>query len=128
MPRLPSKQEILDWIAQNPALGSKRDIAKAFGIKGADRIDLKRILKELEAEGHLEKRRKTYRDPDKLPPVSVLQVQAPDADGDIFARPLEWQGDAPEPTVLMIAPTAAGASTLHMRSMRRIVVFILEIF
>ena len=68
-------------------MGSKRDIAKAFGIKGAARIDLKKLLKELEAEGHLEKRRRSYRDPDKLPPVSVLQVIGPDADGDVFCKP-----------------------------------------
>ena len=106
MSRIPSKQDILAWIADNPALGSKRDIAKAFGIKGAARIDLKKLLKELEAEGHLEKRRRSYRDPDKLPPVSVLQVIGPDADGDVFCRPLEWRGDGPEPRILF-SPRAA---------------------
>ncbi|WP_209598378.1 ribonuclease R [Ruegeria sp. HKCCSP351] len=103
MTRIPTKQEVLDWISANPTLTSKRDIAKAFGIKGADRIDLKRILKELEAEGHLEKRKRSYRDPDRLPPVSVLQVKAPNADGDLFARPLEWHGEGVEPIVLIIA-------------------------
>ncbi|WP_170563644.1 ribonuclease R [Ruegeria atlantica] len=102
MTRIPTKQEVLDWISANPTLTSKRDIAKAFGIKGADRIDLKRILKELEAEGHLEKRKRSYRDPDRLPPVSVLQVKAPNADGDLFARPLEWHGEGVEPIVLII--------------------------
>lgn len=112
MSRLPSKQEILDWIAENPTLTAKRDIAKAFGIKGADRIDLKRMLRELAEDGQIEKRRKTYREPDKLPPVSVLMVQAPNADGDLFARPLEWQGEGPEPAVLLIprmADPALGA-------------------
>ncbi|MDA7964551.1 ribonuclease R [Ruegeria sp.] len=103
MTRIPSKQEVLDWISANPTLTSKRDIAKAFGIKGADRIDLKRILKELEAEGHLEKRKRSYRDPDRLPPVSVLQVKAPNSDGDLFARPLEWHGEGVEPVVLIVA-------------------------
>ncbi len=100
MATLPSKDQIRAWIADHPHATSKRDIAKAFGIKGADRIDLKRILKELEAEGHLEKRGKTYRDPDKLPPVSVLQILPPDSLGDLFARPLEWQGEGPEPKIL----------------------------
>ncbi|TCO72933.1 ribonuclease R [Rhodovulum euryhalinum] len=103
MSQIPSKTQILDWIAAHPGETSKRDIAKAFGIKGADRIDLKRVLKELEDEGHLEKRRKTYRDADRLPPVSVLQVLAPNRDGDLFARPLEWHGEGPEPRVLFIA-------------------------
>jgi len=102
MTRIPTKAEILDWISANPTQTSKRDIAKAFGIKGAARIDLKRVLKELEAEGHLEKRKKTYRDPDRLPPVSILQIKAPDSDGDLFARPLEWHGEGIEPIVLFI--------------------------
>jgi len=102
MSRIPSKDEILAWIAEHPGETSKRDIAKAFGIKGAGRIDLKRVLKELETEGHLAKRRKTYRDPDKLPPVSVLQVTGPDRSGDLFAKPLEWSGDGAEPHVIVI--------------------------
>ncbi len=99
---MPSKEEILQWISDHPTETSKRDISRAFGIKGAARIDLKRLLKELEAEGHLAKRKKTYRDPDKLPPVSVLQVTAATADGDLTARPMEWQGEAEEPRILII--------------------------
>lgn len=102
MTRIPTKPEILDWISANPTLTAKRDIAKAFGIKGAARIDLKRLLKELEAEGHLEKRKNSYQDPDRLPPVSVLQVLAPDGDGDLFATPMEWHGTGVEPKVLVI--------------------------
>jgi ribonuclease R len=103
MADLPTKAQVLDFVAQNPTLNSKRDIAKAFGVKGAARIDLKRLLKELEADGHFQKDRKHYRDPEKLPPVSVLQVLAPDGQGDLFARPLEWHGEGPEPRVLYIA-------------------------
>ncbi|MEM7193260.1 MAG: RNB domain-containing ribonuclease, partial [Pseudomonadota bacterium] len=106
MSTLPTKPEILQWISDNPTLTSKRDIAKAFGIKGAARIDLKRMLKELAAEGHLEKRKKTYRDPDKLPPVSILQVNGQTPDGELLARPLEWHGDGQEP-VVMLMPRAS---------------------
>ena len=102
MSHMPSKSDILKWIADNPTLTSKRDIAKAFGIKGAARIDLKRLLRELEEEGHLEKRKKTYRDPDRLPPVSVLQVSGQTSDGDLTAKPLEWHGDGVEPVVLLV--------------------------
>jgi ribonuclease R len=102
MSRIPTKPEILDWITSNPTLTAKRDIAKAFGIKGAARIDLKRMLKELEAEGHLEKRQKTYQDPDRLPPVSVLQVTGAGSDGDLYAKPMEWHGTGAEPVVLLV--------------------------
>ena len=86
---MPTKDQIRQWITENPGLLAKRDIAKAFGIKGDARIDLKRMLKELEAEGGLEKRERKFRAPGALPPVSVLLVLPPDANGDLFARPLE---------------------------------------
>ena len=113
MTPLPTKDQIRDWIADHPEAAAKRDIAKAFGIKGAARIELKRMLKELEEEGVIERRRRSYRDPEALPPVTILKVLAPDAAGDQFARPLEWQGKGPEPRVLFVprkadAPVAEG--------------------
>ncbi|TXH13774.1 MAG: VacB/RNase II family 3'-5' exoribonuclease, partial [Gammaproteobacteria bacterium] len=113
MGRIPSKDEVLQWIADNPGLSAKRDIAKAFGIRGAERIELKRLLKELEDDGALERRRKSYRDAADLPPVAVLVILAPDAHGDQFARALEWQGEGPEPRILFQprrsdAPVAEG--------------------
>ena len=101
MTQIPSKTDILAFIADNPTQAAKRDIARAFGIKGADRVLLKQVLREMEAEGLLAKRRSSYRDAQKLPPVSVLQVEAPDADGDIYARPVDWNDAAPPPRILM---------------------------
>lgn len=117
MAQLPSKDEILEWISDNPTKTSKRDIAKAFGIKGAARIDLKRILRQLEAEGHLQKRSRSYSDPDSLPPVTVLKLSAPDSAGDVFAYPMEWTGDTDAPRILMVfkpsdPALAAGARVL----------------
>jgi ribonuclease R len=106
MAQIPSKAEILDWISAHPTLTTKRDIAKAFGIKGAERIELKRVLKELEAEGHLQKRKRSYGDRDALPPVAVLQISDPDSDGDLFARPLEWQGTGKPPIIRMVLRAA----------------------
>ena len=113
MKTVPSKEQVLAWIAEHPQLSAKRDIAKAFGIKGDARIDLKRVLKELEADGALDKDHKHYRDGGSLPPVSVLLILAPDRNGDQFAKPLEWQGDGAEPKVLFVprkadAPVAEG--------------------
>jgi len=101
MKQIPSKAEILAWIAENPTQSAKRDIAKAFGIKGAQRIDLKRVLRELEDEGKLQKRKSSYRDANKLPPVAVLEVVGPDDSGDLFARPMEWAGEGDAPRVLV---------------------------
>jgi ribonuclease R len=102
MSRFPSKEEILAWISENPAQTARRDIARAFGIKGAGRVELKRLLKELEAEGALEKRRRSYRDAGRLPPVAVLRIEGATEDGELLARPLEWQGEGRVPRVLFV--------------------------
>ncbi|MDP5305879.1 ribonuclease R [Paracoccus spongiarum] len=102
MSQIPSKQQILEWVAEHPDANSKRDIAKAFGIKGAERIELKRLLKELEAEGHLSRRRRHYMDAGSLPPVTILELLAPDGSGDLFARPLEWPGEGAPPRILYV--------------------------
>jgi ribonuclease R len=102
MKNLPSKADLIRWIEDNPTRTSKRDIGKAFGIKGAARIELKAMLKELTAEGVLEKRGRTFSDPGELPPVAVLAVLAPDAQGDLFAEPVAFSGDGAPPRVIII--------------------------
>jgi ribonuclease R len=101
MKTLPSKDEIRQWIAQNPGLSAKRDIAKAFGIKGDGRIELKRVLRELEGEGVVQKTARRFHEAGTLPPVAVLQVLPPDASGDLYARPLE-EGVVDAPRILII--------------------------
>ena len=118
MDHLPSKAALLAWIADNPGAAAKRDIARAFGIKGSPaRIELKRLLKDLEQDGTVERRHRTYRDPDSLPPVSVLLILPADAQGDQFAKPLEWEGRGPAPRILFLgrkadAPVAEGERIL----------------
>ncbi|GGE09203.1 RNAse R [Gemmobacter megaterium] len=100
--QLPSRQQILDWIAQNPGDPAKRDIARAFGIKGPLKIELKRMLKAMETEGALEKKARRYGAPGELPAVAVLQVTGPDRQGDLFATALEWEGEGEAPRILVM--------------------------
>ncbi|MGL4311279.1 MAG: ribonuclease R [Paracoccaceae bacterium] len=120
MENLPSKSAVLNWIAENPGLSAKRDIAKAFGIKGAQRIELKRLLKELEAEGALERRSKSYRDSGGLPPVTVFQVLPPDQSGDLFVKPLEWAGTGEPPRVLFVPAKGEAALAPGDRILARV--------
>jgi ribonuclease R len=101
MKPLPSKDEIRQWITENPGLSAKRDIAKAFGIKGDARIELKHLLRELEGEGVVEKSARRFREAGTLPPVAILQVLPPDASGDLYAKPLE-EGVEDTPRILII--------------------------
>ncbi|MEM1343485.1 MAG: ribonuclease R [Pseudomonadota bacterium] len=100
MKDFPSKDAILEWIRTNPEKSAKRDIARAFGLKGAERVLLKDTLRELTEEGRLEKRRRAHTAAGHLAPVTVLVALDPDAEGDIFARPHNWEGEAAPPSIL----------------------------
>ena len=102
MSKLPTKKQILDWIKDNPKKSSKREIAKAFRIKGSMRVELKQVLKELTLSGEIDKNKKSFKNPNQLPSVCILQMMASTSDGDLFARPVDWKGDVPEPIVLMV--------------------------
>ncbi len=99
MAELPTKDAILQWIEENPE-ATRRDIARAFGIKGAAKIDFKAILKEMEDEGAPVRRRQRHRDEGSgLPPVTVIEITGPDALGDLLARPVDWRGEGDPPRI-----------------------------
>lgn len=90
---LPSREAILDAMAHEPGIDGKRDLAKYFGIKGDLRTPFKVLLKEMEGEGLIARRRKQIRPVAMLPAVTVLDIPA-DADPDaMFAHPANWSED-----------------------------------
>ncbi len=90
---LPSREVILRFIADHPQKASKRELAKAFGLKGDSRVELKHLLRDLEQEGMLQKTRKSLIRPGALPPVTVLDITTRDKDGGLIGRPAEWSDD-----------------------------------
>ena len=50
-PGLPSRQQILDFIADSGQPAGKREIGRAFGLSGHDKILLKALLKDMADEG-----------------------------------------------------------------------------
>ena len=102
---VPDRETILRFIAEHPARASKRDIAKAFAVRGHDRVVLKEILRDLEEEGLLARRRKQLIRPGALPPVTVLDITSRDDDGALIGRPAEWPDDGTvAPAVLIRQP------------------------
>ncbi|MEM6618479.1 MAG: ribonuclease R [Pseudomonadota bacterium] len=99
MQSLPSKDDILAFLRDNPTQTSKRDVARAFGLKGAAKIELKRLLRDMADEGLIEKRKRRFREPGSLPPVTVLRMEA-GPDGDLYGIPAEWDQSDPAPRVL----------------------------
>lgn len=118
---LPSKDQIRQWIAENPGLTSKRDIAKAFGLKGDQRSELRRLLVELEEDGSLTKSARRFRPEGELPPVALLRVLKPDAAGDLFAEPMEDGVDKDAGRILIIGQKGDPALAEGDRILGRIV-------
>ncbi len=100
----PTKEDILKYIAENPDRAGKREIAKAFSLKGDDRVWLKDLLRDLQDEGLLTKERKRLARVGALPHVSVLEIYARDTDGGLLARPSEWDQRFGEPPVVSLRP------------------------
>lgn len=102
MTDLPSKEQIVEWLSAHPGQSGKREVARAFGIKGADRIPLKQMLRELEADGVIARgAKRKFLPAGDMPPVAVLRVLPPDADGDMWAEPEKWEQDTPAPRILI---------------------------
>ena len=96
-PTLPSKSDLLAFIAKQPGKVGTREIARAFGLKNAMRSELKRMLRQLGDEGAVEKKRNKLHRPGTMPSTVLADVTARDRDGDLIATPDEWDEAAHGP-------------------------------
>ncbi|WP_405030779.1 ribonuclease R [Pleomorphomonas sp. JP5] len=103
-PVTPTREAILRFVSEHPGKGTKRDIARAFEVHGEGRVVLKRILKELEGEGLIERRHRRFAEPGSLPAVLACDIVSRDRDGDLYAEPAEWDPDrGPRPRFIVVA-------------------------
>src|SRR5437763_13769699 len=95
---LPSRKQILDFIATSDQPAGKREIARAFGLSGQDKIDLKRLLKDMADEGLIDSSPgRAFHQAGGVPKVTVLRVAAVDDSGNAFAVPEQWHAEGPPP-------------------------------
>jgi ribonuclease R len=87
---LPSEAALLEFIQTSPSVVGKREIARAFGLTGAERIGLKALLRQLEHSGKLAKSRRKLVDTSTVPPVTVIEVTGIDRHGETYGEPVEW--------------------------------------
>lgn len=109
----PDTAEILRYIEDSPTPVDKRDIARAFELKGAQRRRLREVLQELQEQGKLEdKGKKKLAPPDRLPPVGVVEVIGLDEDGELIGKPANWaeEESGPPPRIYLNAGRSSRAA------------------
>jgi len=100
---LPTREELLAFIEESPGPVGKREIARAFRLRGPDRVLLKDMLRDLADEGLIERgHRRKVRRPGQLPPVAVIEVIGVDEDGEPLARPLSWPEEETPPRIRLL--------------------------
>mgnify|MGYP006074649487 FL=1 len=90
MAGLPTKQDLLLWLKDNPNKVSKREIAKAFSITGSYKIGLKKLILDLENEREARSKSNSESFISVIPSTVICIVKGPDKDGDIFLDLLDW--------------------------------------
>ncbi|MGB0906555.1 MAG: ribonuclease R [Maricaulaceae bacterium] len=97
-----AREMIMEVIRARPDKLTRKDIARALGIKGDDRRELRSLLRDMVNESVLTlSKEKTYREVGQLPGVMVIRAVKIDSDGDLLGEPDSWRGDTPAPTVII---------------------------
>ncbi len=91
---LPSREDLLAFIGKEAGKVGTREIARAFGLKNADRAALNKMLRTLADEGVIEKQRKKLHHAGVLPTMVLADITGRDTDGELIAVPAEWDEEA----------------------------------
>lgn len=108
---LPTRQQILDFIAASDQPAGKREIARAFGLSGADKSTLKILLADMADEGLIDPSPgRAFHQAGGVPKVTVLRVTDVDDSGQIWAVPERWESDASEPRLRVLERKGRGSA------------------
>jgi ribonuclease R len=103
VPGLPSRQQILDFIASSATPAGKREIARAFGLHGNEKIQLKALLKDMADEGLIDSAPgRSFHKMGGVPKVTVLRIVDIGDDGQAMAVPEIWHAETPPPKLRVI--------------------------
>src|SRR3954465_1411396 len=117
---LPSRKQILDFIASSDQPAGKREIARAFGLSGQSKIDLKRLLKDMADEGLIDSSPgRAFHQAGGVPKVTVLRVQSVDEGGAVWAVPEQWHAETPPPRLRIMERGRRGALGIGDRVLAR---------
>ncbi|MBV8687289.1 MAG: RNB domain-containing ribonuclease [Alphaproteobacteria bacterium] len=110
-PGLPTREQILDFIASSDQPAGKREIGRAFGLSGQDKIALKSLLRDMADEGLIEGAPgRAFHQAGGVPKVTVLRVTDVDEEGTAWAVPERWESQAPEPRLRVLERKGRGSA------------------
>ena len=102
-PGLPSRQQILDFIASSDTPAGKREIARAFALHAQDKILLKALLKDMADEGLIDSAPgRAFHKMGGVPKVTVLRIVDVTDEGVPLAVPENWDSDQPPPRLRVV--------------------------
>ena len=108
---LPTRQQILDFIAASDEPAGKREIARAFGLKGQDRIALKALLRDMGDEGLIDAGPgRAFHRFGGVPKVTVLRVVDVDDSGRAWAVPERWEAEGEPPRLRVMERKGRGTA------------------
>jgi ribonuclease R len=117
---LPTRQQILDFIASSGQPAGKREIGRAFGLSGHDKVMLKALLKDMADEGLIDSSPgRAFHKAGGVPKVTVLRVASADDGGNVWAVPEQWHADTPAPKLRVIERGKRSALGLNDRILAR---------
>ncbi|PKP92374.1 MAG: ribonuclease R [Alphaproteobacteria bacterium HGW-Alphaproteobacteria-14] len=91
---MPTPQQVIDFIQSSDIPAGKREIAKAFGLKGQEKIKLKALLKDMAEDGLIDGKKTAFHRMGGVPKVTTLKIVDVD-EGDLVAEPDNWDPEAP---------------------------------
>jgi ribonuclease R len=99
---LPSREQIKNFIEESPGPVGRREIARAFNVKGAARVELKKLLGGLIKDGTIDPgQRRRVAAPGRLPAVGVIEVVSIGDDAEAIAKPISGVQDGAGAKILL---------------------------
>ena len=116
---LPTSKQILEFIEQSGQPAGKREIARAFGLSGHDKILLKGLLKDMADEGLIDSAPgRAFHKSGGVPRVTVLRVVSVE-DGQVLAVPEQWHAETPPPRLRVLEKGRRSTLALNDRILAR---------
>lgn len=119
VPGLPSREQLLRFIEDSPTPVGKREIARAFGLNGQDKVALKALLRDMANDGELEAGAgRNFHKGGGLPKVTVLRVV--EVEEGAIAVPDAWDKGGVPPRIRIVERGKRAALGIGDRVLARI--------